>query len=141
MVFFVLLTGCANNVTSESIGFYDAYGKQYQSIFAPSDIRNEFGLSREPRIVIIATSTTANEKYLKQLSIVSRVDAEEFEYLYVVANTEEEDRSGYYVSVSESINILDGESFRVIVLDEKGEVLEKTSHVLSDNELKSHLTR
>jgi len=140
MLLFILI-GCASTNELTEFTFYDSHGNEYNSLTAPSNLKKEFNIDVKPRMVVIATSSKSNTKYKEQIDIISKVNAEEMQYLYVVASSKEEDHSGYYVEKMNSERILVGDDFKVIVYDEIGQIVIKSTNVIGVVELKNHLTR
>ena len=63
------------------------------------------------------------------------------EYIYVVANSEEEDHSGYYATKSTAKKLLDGNSFKIIIYDGKGKLITQSQEVIGEQKLVHLLTR
>lgn len=74
------------------------------------------------------------------MNIIYNINAEEFQYMYIIANSEEEDHSGYYTSMSTSKKLLTGDIFKVLIYDEKGNSIAQSNKVSNENSLKYHLT-
>jgi hypothetical protein len=120
--------------------FYNSHSELYHSSTAGLNAKKEFGLEREPKIVVVATSSNENPKYKEQLKSIHNVNAEDMQYMYVIANSEEEDRSGYYTSMSTSKKLLAGDNFKILIYDEKGNIIAQSNKVFDESSLKYHLT-
>ncbi len=81
------------------------------------------------------------QDYEAQLEIMSTLDAEELQYLYVIANSEKVDSSGYHMQTTESERILSGDDFKIIVYDENGSAILIENKVVSETDLEKHLPR
>ncbi len=136
-----ILSGCANLSKLTELTFYDAHGEEYNSSTASSNLKKKFNLEDKPRIVVIATSSKSNQRYKEQISAINKVNAEEMQYLYIVANTDDEDHSGYYMTRKGSKHILAGDIFKVIIYDELGQIIKKSNEVIGVDVLMKHLTR
>ena len=98
ILFFISLFACAYNGNSEEITFSDAYGKHYSSSTMGAVIKKEYDLDEKPKLILLATSNSDLEEFKSQLRIIKEIDAEKFQYLYVIANIETVDKSGYHTS-------------------------------------------
>jgi hypothetical protein len=136
-----VLIGCSFVNNQAGFKFYDAHSECYHSSTAGLNAKKEFGLEREPKIVVVATSSKDNPKYKEQMKTIYNVNAEEMQYMYIIANSKEEGRSGYYTSTSTSIKLLAGDIFKVLIYDEKGDLIAQSNEVFSESRLKYHLTR
>ena len=134
----LLIYGCASS--HAEFTFYDSHNKRYHSSTAGLNVKKEFGLEREPKIVVVATSSKDNPKYKKQMKNIYNVDAEEMQYMYIIANSDEEDRSGYYTSMATSKKLLDGDIFKVLIYDEEGNIIAQSNEVFNESSLKYYLT-
>lgn len=132
-------SGCAVADKDLDISFYDSHGESYPINNASMTIMDRYNLSEAPKIVVLATSEENNDDFKKQLFVFSQVNAEDMQYLYIVANASEEDRSGYYMDKIRSIKLLSGSEFKVIVYDENGLVLVERNSYLSACELIGYL--
>ena len=137
----LILIGCSCINSQAGFIFYDAHSERYHSSTAGINAKNEFGLEREPKIVVVATSSKDNPKYKEQMKIIYNVNAEEMQYLYIIANSQEEDRSGYYTSRSTSKKFLDGDIFKVLIYDERGGIIAQSKEIFSESSLEHHLSK
>ncbi len=137
----IALSGCASTSESTEFKFYDAHGEEYNSLTAPSNLKKEFNLDNQPSMVIIATSSSSNLGYKEQIDVIDKVNAEEVEYLYIVANSEEEQSQGYYMTREDSANILEGATFKIIIFDGLSKVIKKSNQVIGVDEFKNYLAK
>ena len=143
-VYFMLLatlTACSSNVKPVNFTFYNANGEAYASNTAGLAIKKTFKLDHAPTLVVIATSSRHNRKYREQINVLSRINAEEMRYLHVVANSEAEDRSGYYVRKPTAEKLLSGDSFKIMLYDELGNTLKESTEVIGETNLIHYLTK
>jgi hypothetical protein len=136
----VSVIGCAHTGKSADFTFHDAHGNIYSASSTPTKLQKEFDLSSKPKIVVIAASSISNIKYKEQISEISKLNAEELQFLYVLANSEEEDNSGYYSTLTASSKILDGKEFKILIYGGQGEIIKSSDTVIKAEELKNHLT-
>ncbi len=141
IVLLIVLSGCVSTSESAEFRFYDAHGEEYNSLTAPSNFKKEFNLDAQPKMVIVATSSSSNPEYKEQIDVISKVNAEEMEYLYVIANSEEEQSQGYYMTREDSANILEGTTFKIIVFDGLSKAIKESNQVIGINEFKNYLTK
>ena len=137
----LLSSSCSSMCVSKEFSFYDSHGVLYRSNSAGSDVKNEYQLERNPKIILLATLSTREIKYQEQISVIQKLDAEKYQYMFVLANAEEEDRSGYYASKSVASELLNGSSFKIIIYGEHGELLRESSQVIREEKLEHHLTK
>jgi hypothetical protein len=139
LIVLFMVSGCSGMNGKTEFAFYDAYGALYNSSTAGLNVKKEFNLESKPKLVVIATSSKYNPKFIEQMNILSKVNAEEMNYMYIIANSEEEDRSGYYFRKAEAANFLSGDSFKIAIYDENGEAIKKSDHIIRSNDLKFYL--
>lgn len=136
-----MLFSCALRLHSDDIVFYDSLGDSYSLNNAALTIKGKFNLLKAPKIIVVATSDQNNLNFKKQLSVFSKVNAEEMQYLYVIANSKQEDRSGYYVEKPLSEAILSGNTFKISVYSGAGVILKESLSFLTEGELIAQLTK
>jgi uncharacterized protein (UPF0333 family) len=137
----LLIFGCSATSIPQEFTFYDSHGIIYHSSTATQNAKMEYGLDQEPRLIIIATSSENEKKFKKQMRIIYNVNAEQMQYMYVVANSEEEDHSGYYATKSTAKKLLDGNSFKIIIYNGKGKLITQSQEVIGEQKLVDLLTR
>jgi hypothetical protein len=138
-VFLSILLGCSCVNSKAGFTFFDSHSKRYHSSTVGLNAKKEFGLEREPKIVVVATSSKDNPKYKEQMKIIYDVDAEEMQYMYIIASSEEEDRSGYYTSMATSKKLLNGDILKVLIYEE-GNIIAQSNEVFNERSLKYYLT-
>lgn len=143
--FLILFAGCSSFVTSQDISsatfsFYDSYGRVYDLDTASTRVQEEYQLENKPIIIIIATNSTKQDQFVEQMRVIEKVDPENFQYMYVVANSENEDNSGYFTTKSVASNLLSGKQFKIIVNDQCGKPIKSSYQTINETELKHCLT-
>lgn len=141
LVLLFIFAGCVNIENSTAVKFYDADGTMYRTTTAASSVKKEFNLDTEPRLVVVATSSKSNPEYKEQMRIILKVDAEEMQYMYIIANSEEENHSGYFIKADDAKALLAGDSFKIIIYGENGEIMVNSRSIIEEDNLKMHLTR
>jgi hypothetical protein len=142
----VIFLGCSPFVASQDIinssnfTFYDSYGRMYEIDTASSQVRKEYQLENKPIIIIIATNSTNQRKFIEQMKVIEKVNAEEFQYLYVLANSENEDNSGYFTTKTVASKLLSGKQFKIIINDQCGKRIKSSYQTINETEFKNCLT-
>ena len=141
----VILLGCSSLVASQDISssnftFYDSYGRTYEIDTASSQVQEEYQLENKPIIIIVATNSTNQKQFIEQMKVIEDINAEVFQYMYVVANSEVEDSSGYFTKKNVALKLLSGKQFRVIINDQCGKLIKSSYQSINENELKHFLT-
>ena len=136
LIFFL---GCSSIKTPSTFTFYGPHGRMYQSDIASKMVKKAFKLERSPKLVVLATSSSTNQKYIEQSHDISKANAEELGYMFIVANSEEEDQSGYYLKKEDAENYLSGNDFQVVVYDNRGRVITQSNDVISLDDFKAFL--
>ncbi len=131
---------CTNNIQDQSFVFFDAHGKTYNSKTAGENIYKQYKIENKPSIIVLATNNIKNKKFISQLNIVNSLNAEDYQYLLIVANSENIDKSGYYVSINESKRILDKDDYKILILNGSGDELLINNNIVSKESLINHLT-
>ena len=136
-----VLSGCSSSAKNIGHSFYDSHGKSYHSSTASLNLEREYQLDGKPGLVIVATTSENVSKFKQQMSVIHKVNPEQMQYLYVIANSEKEDVSGYYTEKIVAKKILAGDSFKIIIYDEKGKVLRKSTEVIGEEKLRYYLAK
>lgn len=140
-IFFLLaLSGCSGGLETTDITFYDSYGKDYKIKSASETIKEEYNLNKKPKLILIATSSKNQTQYNRQMNIIHDTDPEKMQYLYIVANSEEVDTSGYYIEKTAANDILSGKNFRITLYNESGIPVKESNAVLNKDDLVKFLT-
>ncbi|GEM_PF-5098730 len=124
-----------------NIRFFDSYGKQYFLEDGANEIKENYGLQKAPKTVVIVASDPNSKRLESQLKIVSEIDPEKYRYIYIVGNSKKADKSGYYILPRDSEKLLGGEEFRVIVIGRGGKLLKNSVAILSKDEIIRYLMR
>ena len=136
-----LLASCFNNQKISSFEFYDSSGSLYQLASASERIKQEYNLLGKPKIILIASEKRQSSELEKQLSAIYQVDAEELGFILILTNTEQPDKSGYYADTMTAQNILNGKSFRVVIIDEAARGIASSNSPIDSEGLKNYLTQ
>ncbi len=136
----LITTACIAQTTINDISFHDSQGIEYKSSSAGEIIKKNYNLDSLPAIIVLATSDVKLPFFTSQLSNINIFNAEEYEYLLVMANTRNVDSSGYYTSAEQAESILKGSAFKIIIINGQGNMVIESTKVLSAVELKKHLT-
>jgi len=131
---------CTNNVQNESLIFFDSHGEIYNSKTAGENISKQYKTENRPTIVVLATNNVKNKKFISQLNIVNSLNAEDYQYLLIIANSENIDKSGYYVSINESKRILNKGDYKILIFNGSGDKLLINNNIVSKESLIHHLT-
>ena len=136
-----LVFACSNSVSTTAFSFYDSHGVSYRSDTAGVNAKKEYELIKEPKLILIATSSASLKQFAQQMEVIYKTDAEKLQYMYVVANKEKEDHSGYYTSTSVAKNLIPDKIFKINIYDEHGKLIVSSNKVISADNLKLHLTK
>lgn len=141
LVGFLLITACTAKTTINDVSFHDSQGVEYEFSNAGKKIKKSYNLNSFPAIIVLATIDVKLPLFISQLSNVNMLNAEEYEYLLVTANTRNVDISGYYTSIEQAESILKESEFKVIILNGQGDIVIESTNILSASQLKKHLTK
>ncbi len=141
ILFFISLFACAHNGNSKEITFSDSHGKHYSSSTVGSTIKKEYDLNEKPKLILLATSNSDLEEFKSQLRIIKEIDAEKFQYLYVIANTETVNNSGYHTSKMDAKKILGNAAFKIMIYVQNGTLVQSSKAVIDKKAILNHLTK
>lgn len=142
-IFWLLLAtvaGCSTVEQTPAFTFYDAYGKPYTSRDASVRIKDEFQLESAPGLVLVAASSSDNPKFLAQREAIAATDPEDLQYIFILANAEEEERSGYYMKREDVHEVLGKNAFEISVIGGDGHIIAQSVDVMDAPTLSSHLS-
>jgi len=136
----LLSTGCSSHVQNSNLTFYDSHGESYNSKSAGKDISKQYNIKNKPTIIALATANAEVKKYTSQLKIINSINAEDYQYILVIANHNNTDKSGYYTSINEAEKILDKDSFKIIIFSGNGIATLISNNIVGRESLIHHLT-
>ena len=86
IIFMIMLTSMILSCATSSGQFevIDAYGRVYSSGEIARQLQNEFRLEHKPKILLLLTESVGNIKFEEQLKIVKGINAETYQYIYVI---------------------------------------------------------
>lgn len=134
-----LLMACATGQKPVDFEFYDASGQGYDSQTFSSQMQERYNLAQGMRMVVVATQSSADSHFTAQLDVLEAVDAESLHLAYILANAEGKLDGGYHTNPEAAATLLDGQSFRIMVLDGFGNLILSGDGVLSEAEIKAAL--
>ena len=137
----LLVLSCANCTRSHEIKVTDSHGKAYRLSDISTQLREEYGLEKNPIIMVLLTNELDDSRFNEQLNILNKLNAEAYQYIYVVGAVVDRDDSGYSLSSEDAMIMLSGNEFQIRIYDEYGKLEYSSSKVLSEQELKNHLTK
>ncbi len=141
ILLFISLFACAHKGNSEKIVFYDSYGKYYSSDTVGAKIKKEYGLNEKPKLILLATSNSNLEEFKSQLRIIKEINAEKYQYLYVMANIEVVNNSGYHTSKMDAQKILGNSAFKIMIYDQNGTLIQNSNEVIDKKIILRYLTK
>lgn len=141
ILFLLSLFSCASNSNFEKTVFFDSKGKHYNSTTAGREIKKEYDLYEAPKLILLATSNSNLENFKLQLEIIHKIDAEQYQYLYILANSKTIDESGYYTSKTEAESILKNKEFKILIYNKNGDLVLSSSSPLEKEAILNHLTK
>lgn len=136
-----LLISCFSSKKISSFEFYDSGGNPYQLFSAGEKIKQEYNLLKKPKIVLVATKERQSSELKKQLSAIYQVDAEELGFILILTNAEQPDKSGYYTDKMTAKDILNQDSFRIVIINEAARPIASSNTPISSEDLKNYLTK
>jgi len=71
--------------------------------------------------------------------VIKEIDAEEHQYLYVIANSGTTNKSGYHTSKIDAKNILGNEKFKVTIYNQDGILVYSSNSVVNKTMLLHYL--
>jgi hypothetical protein len=119
----------------------DSYGEVYTSNHISNRLGKEYGLEKNPKMLLLLTDSLDRTTFGDQLNILSRVNAETYQYIYVIGCSTDRDESGYSLSSEDAAAMLSENQFQIRIYDEFGKITYSSTRVLSELEIKNHLTK
>lgn len=138
IIFTLILLSIVSTINAQKMNFdfFDASGKKYNSETFSEQLGKEYKTNFNEQIILLLTPNKNDTTYLRQEKILTKIDAEELQIIYVVACKNEELTDGYYTS-RETAKKLMGESdnFRVYIVDSEGKLKYKSDRVVSQKRI------
>lgn len=135
----ILYFSCSSSNQFSNIYFHDSYKTSYELKTAPHILQKEYNLENPPKLILLATSKNELELFKLQLNEIYQIDAEEINYIYIIANAEKEYKGQYYTSMNTAKRILSGKMFKIIIFNEQGKIIKNSDQVLYKEKLKKIL--
>jgi hypothetical protein len=136
-----LVSSCTNGAQPHDIQITDSYGEAYELTNISMQLKKQYALEKNPITLVLLTNKLDGSRFVKQLSVLNAVNAEIYQYIYVVGCTTDRDESGYSISREDATDILSTNEFQIRIYDGYGKLAYSSEKVLSEQELKSHLTK
>jgi len=144
----LVVTACASTGnTRGDIVFFGTDGKkQYNTSTFSAVINKEYQVASSNfpiRIIVLAAKDSKSTEFISQQNIFYTLDAEKYKYIYVKANIKNKGvgyKQGYYIEANQAKTILDGNSFKIILFDENGNMITESVKVIGRDKLKEYLT-
>lgn len=125
------------NAQKMNFDFFDASGRKYNSESFNEQFEKEYNANFNGQIILLLTANKNDTTYLRQEKILTKIDAEEFQLIYVVACKNEELTDGYYTSRETAENLMGvSDNFRIYLVDSEGKLKYKSDGVISQKRIK-----
>ena len=135
LLFTLIITGCLSK--AENIIFFDSQGRAYQSQKIKESFHKYYPDVETPFVVLVK-SRGESEELAKQREILNSVDSEALRLIYVYADTEKENRAGYYVEQEAAKRLLsEADNFRVLVISPTGKTLLDQNNIIIASQIKA----
>ena len=136
-----LVLSCTSGSHLNDIQITDSHGKAYELSNVSVQLKKQYALEKIPIMLVLLTNELDDSRYVEQLSVLSTVNAEIYQYIYVVGCTTDRDKSGYSISRENAADMLSSNEFQIRIYDGYGKLVYSSENVLSEQELKMHLNR
>lgn len=136
-----LILSCASNNLNSGFKIIDSHGQVYGSSDIAGQLKNEYNLEKAPKVVVLLTHKANNDKFKEQLSVLEKVDAENYQYIYATGSATGRNKSGYSLKKETAQAMLSGDTFQIRIYDERGSLIESSTTVLNRQEIIRHLTK
>lgn len=134
-VMLVCLVGVAKADTID-VRIHDRYGASYSSTSIGSDLASIYNIDFDPVLVLVLASTSENARFQEQVEILRDLDPEETGVMYAVGTPGGVSARTYKVTPNQATQLLGADrNFRVLVLDEVGQVQRDSETVLTADDL------
>lgn len=118
------------------IRIHDSFGASYASSSIGDDLGALYNIGFDPVMVIVLASDPADDRLQEQRRILRGFDPDETGILYALGIPEGVTTRGYSVSGNTAAELLPGpDSFRVLVLNARGEIRLDSSAVVAAEDL------
>ena len=127
----------------KGVVFYDAGNEEYNTYSTYKIFTKKYGQS-VANIIVLATSSGDNKKFIAQHSILEEMTALEtktYNFLYIVANSARVDKDSYYTDTKTAKEILGDSDFKICIYNRKGELTKISKNIINKQSLISILNR
>lgn len=124
-------------------GFEVSHGdKKFEITKISSELSKQYGIAFEINAIVVASSAADNSNYRKQWELIEKIDAEQYQIVYVSAlESESASKHGYYTTKEVAGNILSGKGFLIRIYSPSGELLVSSDAILSTEKLLEFLPK
>jgi len=140
----LLITLQGNQPAAEFLDFtfYDAADREYHSTRVLEDMLINQSGRTDPRVILIETSSLDHPAYRKQINILQSRSLQEYDFLCVVACPAADVSVGYHTDCATASSLVEDEgSFRVVLLNSSGAVIETWNGLATARHLRRHIPR
>lgn len=114
------------------VKLYDAFGQSYQSVNIGESLAAIYNISFDPTMVIILGPSLGDERVKQQEKIAADIDPEQHGVLFAIGTPGETYSRGFSLAPNTAARLMPApDAFRVLVLGPNGNVLARSSSVLS----------
>ncbi|MGI0119781.1 hypothetical protein [Zooshikella sp. RANM57] len=137
---FLLLIFTANAYSVDFI-FYDSDKRhQYSITKMAAQFTKLYGYEIKPYAIVVA-ATKHSTKFKQQLKYLSKLDAEKWSLIYIQSLVTQGTDDNYHTDKNVAVQLLQDNSFNVLIFSPSGVLLKESNHVLNDKEIINIVTQ
>ncbi|MBU2712578.1 hypothetical protein [Zooshikella harenae] len=137
---FLLLIFTANVYSADFI-FYDSDKRhQYSITKMAAQFTELYGYEIKPYAIVVAATKLSTE-YKQQLKYLSKLDAEKWSLIYIQSLVTQATDDNYHTDKNVAVQLLQDNSFNVLIFSPGGTLLKESNHVLNDKEIINIVTQ
>jgi len=135
----LLLSGCTEKIDFK---YFDSSGNLYTFRTISESFYKYYGIYYKPYVLLIETPDSKNKEFLGQIAVLSMLDTEFYNLIYITSNKKEVDKYGYHTKLNTARKLKGKYSgFRARLFDSDGNIIMSSKDRLSANSLQSAILR
>jgi len=122
--------------------FYNSNEKEYTTTTFNKQLETEYKSDFSERIILLETTSLNDSLYLKQKNILTSLDTETHQLIFITACSTEKFIHGYHTSIKVAKDIIGtNPKFRIRILNTRADIIFESHNVISVRKIKEILKK
>lgn len=139
--FIFSILSCSIDDQLDQFDIIDSHGIVYASSNIGNQLRAEYELDSNPKMILILVQKADNSVFKEQLNILNQINAETYQYIYVTGIATSRNDSGYSLKSDKAKAMLSMDEFQIRIYDEFSNLIDSSKKIMSKQKITNYLTK